>query len=60
MLRAGGCTLTHGRSEAGVRSHCDSVKLSELDEWLQGEIGMYFVLDNLGRNPRAADDVEEE
>ena len=36
------------------------MKLSELDEWLHGEIGMYFVLDNLGWDPRRAENVEEE
>ena len=60
VLRTGGCTSTHGRSEAGIRSHRDSVKLSELDERLHGEIGMYLVLDNLGWDPRRAENVEEE
>lgn len=52
--------MTHGRSEAGIRSHRNSVKLSELDQWFLGKIWVDLDLENLRLDPRITENVEEE
>lgn len=60
MLRAGGHTSTHGRSEAGVCSHGESVKLSEFYQRLLSKVRMDLDLENLGRDLRITENIDEE
>jgi len=52
--------LTHGRPEAGIRSHRESVKLSELDQWFLSKIWVNLDLEGPGLDPRITENVEEE
>ena len=52
--------MTHGRSEARVRSYGNSVKVGKVDQWLLNVVRVDLDLENLRWDPRITENIKEE